>query len=719
MIMKVKRVFLVPVFLLAASSLAGCDNPLKSLFGKKAEPYKVYWKNSDGSILKIDNAVWLTYPKYSGKTPEKATDDTSVYTFAGWDKEIEMVTGDATYTATYTSSPREYKVHWLNYDNSEISYSNVPYGTVPVYEGAEPTRNPETIGNTDYEYEFAGWDRPLTAVTGEASYKATYRSKTFSRYSISYQFNPVTHTVVNPNATQLRAGETLTLQGASCAGYDFVGWFLDANRTKPVTSIPNINESVTLYGQFDIHTYSITYNVNGGDEGTFGPSTITCLDEADLLETSKVGYDFVTWRDQHGTALTKLSDVCEDLTLTANFNAKSFTITLRYSEKNDEYVTIRYDEKVQQKLPKLTKNGYNFLGWFYEDDPDQICDLDTYNLLRDITLIQKWSDPIDYTITYTLDGGTNPDNAPEQFSAVNQPELPVPTKEGYDFLGWYEGNSKVESLRRIFRDLELTARWEAKDVQLSFDYDGGSLQRVVKFYDDTSVVATEYISPSESVEFKVLADKERSQFNGWLNEMGQREAFTSNKTVDADLNLRAQWVSVRADAFGAKINEDASFAVQGFNNQVYQYTSLVQQTVKFESTGAFDLKAELQNSGGSVLSRNDDISQDNKNFSITYNLAANTTYYLKVSSMSESNGTATITATSTATDLTPKGVINAAEYVITSSTQKFDELFASVGSPVKEGKVFDGWVDEDNNKYEASTQLKKLEINLKATWIDA
>lgn len=88
--------------------------------------------------------------------------------------------------------------------------------------------------------------------------------------------------------------------------------------------------------------------------------------------------------------------------------------------------------------------------------------------------------------------------------------------------------------------------------------------------------------------------------------------------------------------------------------------------------------------------------------------------------MSESNGTATITATSTATDLTPKGVINAAEYVITSSTQKFDEKFASVGSPVKEGKVFAGWADEDNNVYENNvTVLSKLEINLKATWIDA
>ena len=712
--MKVKRVFLSPILMLAAISISGCANSVKSLF-TEWQGFKVYWKNYDGSILEIDTIKSsLDLPKYDGKEPVKPTDDAATYKFAGWDKEIKPVWGDTTYTATFTETPREYKVHWLNYDNSELAVTSVAYGSVPQYTGSEPVRP----GNLAADYTFAGWDRELSPVLGESSYKATFTKTDYKVVYLSYIFNQTAHTPEHSNINAVRAGTTVNLEAASCAGYDFSGWFLDSAHTKPATVLPNLSDNIVLYGLFDIHTYTISYELgNGGEiEGT-NPSEITCLETADLISPTRIGYKFVNWTDQHGNVLTKLEDVCEDLNLRANYKANEYVITLRYSEKNDEYRTIKYDERVN--LPQLSKNGYQFLGWYYEDNPDTKFELEYYTLLHDIYLIQKWSEPIEYTISYNLDGGENPVDAPTTYSIVNQPALPTPTKEGYTFEGWYDGTNKVELLRGIFKNLQLTAKWSPKDVALSFDYDGGSLQREVKFVDGEELLETVAISPFENAEYKLLEDKANAQFNGWYNELSQRETFTSNKTVEGDITLKAQWVPINNGDIGAKIGTDATFEVNGFNNKFYQYTPLVSQTVEFESIGDIDVKADLINKATNQVLKSDDDNGEDKNFKLSYTLTANTTYLLKVSSSFNGQGTVTIKSTSNVASPIPAGKINSAVYTIDSSKQKYDEKFVSVGTPVKEGKVFNGWVDENNQPYNADTVLKALSINLKASWIDA
>lgn len=667
----------------------------------------------------MDEFSGMVIPEYNGKEPNRPMDDAATYEFAGWDKEISPVLTTTEYTAIYTSTPREYKVHWLNYDNSELAVSTVAYGSIPQYTGAEPIRE----GSLSFEYEFIGWDRELTPVKGECSYKATFNETNYQIARITYVFNDTVHEVVNPNITAVRAGTTVNLENPTCAGYDFEGWYLDSAHQKPAgTVLSNLPGDRTIYGVFNVHTYTISYEVNDGifeglDENP-NIKEITCLDEFDLINPEKEGYKFSTWKDQNGKSLTKLSDVCEDLTLRAIFNANAYVITFCYAEQNDVYQTVYYDSYVQIK--ELSKDGYEFEGWYLKDDPTTRVQSGTYKFLKDITLVQHWSEPLVYHIEYDLDGGLDLVNPPETYTIEDQPSLPIPERPGYTFEGWYWENTKVELLRGIFpknetRTLSLKAHWSANDVNITFEYDGGSLQRTLTFKDGDSYSEEVKISPCEYAEFKLLEDKPNAQFNGWYNSLNERETFGSDITVNKDTTLNAVWTPLVNGAVGAKIGEDATFEVSGMNEGKFQFTSLVDQMVTFESVGDIDVDAVLTKVNGQEVGRNEDDGENN-NFLLPADLKANVTYILKVSSNFNGQGSVTIKTTSSAEHSVPQGKINAAEYIITSSKQKIDEKFMSVGTPVKDGMHFDGWQDSEGHIYNDQTDLKAESIALTAKW---
>ena len=133
--------------------------------------YSVKWVNSDGTLLEEDSVTFGTAPSYDGAVPAKAADEYYNYEFAGWDKALDPVTEDVTFTATYTSALRTYKIKWVDEDGTELYSEDLTYGVDPCYDGIPASKPADQDG---YSKVFSAWTPAVAPVSGDATYKAVY-----------------------------------------------------------------------------------------------------------------------------------------------------------------------------------------------------------------------------------------------------------------------------------------------------------------------------------------------------------------------------------------------------------------------------------------------------------------------------------------------------------------------------------------------------------------
>jgi len=145
------------------------DNDLWAVWSRKS--YKVTWLDEDGSLLREDTVEYGEMPEY-GANPTKAATDEYTYTFDKWTPELEAVTKDATYQASYKAEKNSYKVTWLDEDGSLLREDTVKYGEMPEY-GENPTK----AATDEYTYTFDKWTPELEAVTKDATYQASYKAE--------------------------------------------------------------------------------------------------------------------------------------------------------------------------------------------------------------------------------------------------------------------------------------------------------------------------------------------------------------------------------------------------------------------------------------------------------------------------------------------------------------------------------------------------------------
>ncbi|MBR5644221.1 MAG: leucine-rich repeat protein, partial [Salinivirgaceae bacterium] len=321
-------------------------------------PYTIRFLNENGDVLQSGDVDFGTTPVYTGATPQKASSQQWNYTFDKWSPDITPVSGAKDYTATYTSSVRSYPITFKNEDGTQIDVINVNFGNVPLYNGPTPTKTP----TAQYTYTFAGWTPTPTAVTGAATYTATYNS-TVNQYTIRFMngTNVLQSDKLNYGATPSYIGETPEKSATAQYTYTFDGWDSEITEvTDDKDYKAQFTETINQYtirflnGNEVLQTEDLDYGATPVYKGT------TPTKEADAQYT----YTFAGW-DKNIATVTGTCDYKAQFTPTL----RTYTITFKNHDGTvlssatvDYGVVPTYTGAVPQK-PADAQYTYTFSGW--------------------------------------------------------------------------------------------------------------------------------------------------------------------------------------------------------------------------------------------------------------------------------------------------------------------------------------------------------------------
>lgn len=172
-------------------------------------------------------------------------------------------------------------------------------------------------------------------------------------------------------------------------------------------------------------------------------------------------------------------------------------------------------------LPVATKQYCSLDGWYwqYEENGVQkeqkLSAHDTIDLSKGTVIRAKWTPTTEpCTVTFIDKDPADPDNPQKTKTSSVQVyegekirQLPTPTRDGYDFAGWFkEGASTPETADSTFRDdTALYAHWNAKNIVITFNPNGGTLSNGAQQTISVSNGGGIDVLPNATLENKVLA----------------------------------------------------------------------------------------------------------------------------------------------------------------------------------------------------------------------
>ena len=545
---------------------------------------------------------------------------------------------------------------------------------------------------------------------GAKSITLTFDSRTAfeSNYDFLYIYDQNGTLFGKYSGTSL-AGKTLTVQGEAVklkltSDSSQVNWgFAVTSATADFDIIVyapgaefTANDDTTLVAVWEEHTYSVSYDANGGSGA---PSAQTKYYSSDLTLSSvlpaKEGYNFMGWAGSDGKTYNAGDVYSENvvLVLTAIWEIKTYTIT--YDANGGENVPESFvkDHFASYTISSVVpeKEGYNFMGWAGSDDKTYNAG-DVYSENAVLVLTAIWEIKT-YTITYDVNGGENaPENAIKEHFASYTISSVIPTRIGYDFKGWTTNGlstkqlsvSGIESAHNYANNTSKT--WTissdgAKSITLTFDSRTAfeSKYDFLYIYDENGTLFEKYSGTDlagetvtvqgESVKLKLTSDNSNVYWGFAVTSATANFEVTvyapgDEYSANADVTLTAFWelsfVVMTYDPNGGSVSEPTKSV---------QYTTAIgKMLVPVRDGYTFD--GWYTEKDGGELVTSDNVVNTLDDFTVYAHWTVNdyTVFF-------NANG----------------GIVPISDKIVT-----FDSAYGTLPVPAYSGCKFDGWYTERN-----------------------
>ena len=508
--------------------------------------YTANWQVIEYTVtLDVSGGDPLDPITYTVETPVILPTPTSTgYTFLGWTGEGETTPQPTVVLPKGTTGDKAYTANWkvITYTIALGANGGEDLAAISYTIESDPIKlpTPERKG-----YEFMGWigdgidgAQPEviipTGSTGDRTYIALWRVIAYFielRQSSGNWMQNIPYTVE----------EEVKLPIPTREGYEFIGWvgedIIDAQIN---VTIPRGSTGFRLYAaHWALENYTITLDTSGGN--ALDNIRYTVKSDPIILPTpTRNGYEFSGWTGEGIT--TPQTEVIiptgstGNKAYTANWQVIEYTI-ITLLEGGNAGTSEEYFYTVEQTvtLPTPTRTGYTFLGWTGEGitTPQPNVTIPKGST-GDKTYIENWI-LTEYTITMDLNGGRGQEKVIYTITDEDF-ELPTPTRNGYEFVGWTGEDittpqTRVKIPKGSTGNKAYTANWKVIEYTITLDTNGGPVVSPIKYTVEDTFTLPYILRPGY-------------EFAGWTLDGSGMLPFTPliiYPGTTGDLHYKAEW----------------------------------------------------------------------------------------------------------------------------------------------------------------------------------
>ena len=474
------------------------------------------------------------------------------FTFAGWFKDsektvafdfaTEIISANTTIYAKWTVNP----TYSVTYNGNGNTGGEAPTDSNKYEESATVT----VLGNTGTliktNYSFVGWNTKDDGTGTNYSADATFsmgtkdlilyakwsinsHTVTFNKNNGDIEADPVTKTVNHGESLEaLPTAPTRT-------GYTFSGWnTVEDGSGTSFAANTTVNVDLTVYAQWTIKNYTVTFNVDGGS--VVASQNITHGQKVTQpANPTKTGHAFSGWfKDSNKTTTFDFATetIAADTTIYAKWTINNYAVT--FNVDGGSVVAsqnINYGQKVTQPA-NPTKANHTFGGWFKDSAKTEAFDFATETITANTTIYAKWTIN-KHEVTFNVDGGSAV--ASQNINYGQKATKPTdPTKAIHTFGGWFKDSAKTEAFdfatETITANTTIYAKWTINNYEVTFNVDGGS------------TVASQNINYGQKATKPTDPTKTGHTFAGWFKDSAKTVVFDfTAETISANITIYAKW----------------------------------------------------------------------------------------------------------------------------------------------------------------------------------